>query len=319
MNILVGIDGGGTKTVFCAADQTGRLLGTEILLGCSYRQYSLATIQKRIKEGISACLGTVPVSEVSVIAFGVPCFGENEEKDREIEEMLRVSFPESQIVLVNDVEVAWFASSGGKPSIHVVAGTGSIAYGRNREGKYARSGGWPEFFGDEGSCHWLGRKTMELFSKQIDGRLPKSPLYDLMSDHLKLVRDEDFIFIADELIPYRDKVASLQIILAHAARDGDQYAVTAYHEAIEELVLLISSIQSSLKLDQSFSVFYSGGLFHAGELVLPHLRECVQRMGGSLQSPLLKPMYGGLILAYSALGFNDINSFIDQLTRQTEN
>ena len=72
-----------------------------------------------------------------------------------------------------------------KPGINIVAGTGSIAFGKSRENVSARSGGWSTFFGDEGSCYWLGRRTMELFTKQADGRVKEGELYHILKRRAK--------------------------------------------------------------------------------------------------------------------------------------
>ena len=68
--------------------------------------------------------------------------------------------------IVNDSVVGWAGSLGLSSGINLVAGTGSIAYGRNDAGEEARAGGWDERFSDEGSCYWLGMKSLELFQKK---------------------------------------------------------------------------------------------------------------------------------------------------------
>ena len=79
------------------------------------------------------------------------------------------------------------------------------------DGKTARCGGWNEFFGDEGSCYWVGRKGMELFSKEADGRIPKGPLYSIVKQELHLADDYCFIDeVVTKIAPYRDKVAAFQ-------------------------------------------------------------------------------------------------------------
>ena len=75
---------------------------------------------------------------------------------------------------MNDSVVGWAGSLGLSSGINLVAGTGSIAYGRNDAGEEARAGGWDERFSDEGSCYWLGMKSLELFSKESDGRAEKA-------------------------------------------------------------------------------------------------------------------------------------------------
>ena len=56
--------------------------------------------------------------------------------------------------------IALEAAFGSGPGVIVIAGTGSIAYGRNREGQTARAGGWGFAISDEGSGHWIGRTAV---------------------------------------------------------------------------------------------------------------------------------------------------------------
>ena len=56
--------------------------------------------------------------------------------------------------------IALQAAFGDGPGVIVIAGTGSIAYGRNREGQTARAGGWGFAISDEGSGHWIGRTAV---------------------------------------------------------------------------------------------------------------------------------------------------------------
>ncbi len=66
----------------------------------------------------------------------------------------------AQVIVVNDALIALEAGVPGMPGTVVIAGTGSIAYGRNAEGRGARAGGWGYVLGDEGSGYWLGRLAL---------------------------------------------------------------------------------------------------------------------------------------------------------------
>ena len=61
------------------------------------------------------------------------------------------------IEVVGDMLIALEAAFDSGPGVIVIAGTGSIAYGRNRQGTTVRAGGWGFAIGDEGSAHWIGR------------------------------------------------------------------------------------------------------------------------------------------------------------------
>src|SRR5205085_1278058 len=60
------------------------------------------------------------------------------------------------------------------PGIVIIAGTGSIVYGRNQRGEAARAGGWGHLIGDEGSGYWIGREALAAVMRAEDGRGPST-------------------------------------------------------------------------------------------------------------------------------------------------
>ena len=62
----------------------------------------------------------------------------------------------------------------------LVAGTGSVAYGRNAAGKTARAGGWGYLAGDEGSAYWIGREALAALALALDGRGPPTALLTML-------------------------------------------------------------------------------------------------------------------------------------------
>jgi glucosamine kinase len=79
-----------------------------------------------------------------------------------------VAWPNARIRVEPDYAAAWAGAFAGKPGIIVIAGTGSMAYGRNTEGHEARAGGWGPRFGDEGSAYWIGRNVLALLAREED-------------------------------------------------------------------------------------------------------------------------------------------------------
>jgi len=299
LQYYVGVDGGGTKTAICTAAGDTSALFSAITGSASWREYGIAPVVQNIKTVIDS----FPLEEngqIAGIAMGLPCYGESEEGDRELERAVREAFPGVALYLTNDVEVGWAGSLGLASGVNVVAGTGAIAFGKDERGKTARSGGWSEFFGDEGSCYWIGRKVMELFSKQSDGRMPQDILYTTVRSELGLQNDLGFIdLMHDNYIINRDKVASLQLLANRAALAGSPSAKSLYWDAADELILLVKAICDRLHFVQRpFLVSYSGGLFKAGELVLDRFAKGVAEAGGSLYDPQFEPMHGALLLAF---------------------
>ncbi len=300
MKVYLGVDGGGTKTLFHLADEQGNVLQSYKTIGISYRQYSMDAVIERLREGAEACLEAqgLCLSELSGVCIGYPCYGESEKQDKILGEKLAGLFSPSCVKVVNDVVIAWAGALNGKPGIHLVCGTGSIAYGGNELGQNMRCGGWLDFFSDEGSGYWLGRKTMQLFSQQADGRATKGRLYSILREGLQLRDDFDFIdLMAGEYIPYRDKVASLQMYLLEAAREGDLAAGEIYEKACGELLRLVQTLQIRLRLTEVFDVTYSGSLFCAEDLILRPFEKAVASIGGRLSSPEKDPVDGAVCLA----------------------
>lgn len=300
MKYFFGIDGGGTKTAYLLVDETGRKLAVERTAGCSYKEIGIENTVNLLRKGALQCIRSAGITsrQLTGTAVGLPCFGELKEEDILLEKAVRECFDFSPVRITNDVEVGWAGSLGLQPGINIVAGTGSIAYGKNAEGRSARSGGWSVFFGDEGSCHWLGRRTMELFSKQADRRVEKGPLYEIVMEEFKLQDAMDFIKYMDrDYIPDRSRVASLQRLLLQAADRGDRAALQLYREAAEELAMMVESIAKSLWNGEKIRVSYSGGLFHAKEYVLPVLEKRIAGINAGLAGPLFSPVQGAVLMA----------------------
>lgn len=301
MKYFLGIDGGGTKTAFLLTEETGRVLAEVQTEGCSYKELGIQKTADRITEGMQQCLAQAGISltELTAAAIGLPCYGEIRRQDAKVKKVLEQIFGQALLYITNDVEVGWAGSLGLKPGINVVAGTGSIAFGKNQQGETARSGGWSTFFGDEGSCYWLGRRTMELFSRQADGRVRKDKLYHIIRQEFALEEDMDFIEKMDEeYIKSRSKVASLQKLLLQAAKAGDTSARMLYKEAAAELELMVESIAKQLwKEEEQVTVSYSGGLFHAKEFLLPYMAFAGEAAARTMKLPEFSPVQGAVLLA----------------------
>ena len=150
----VGVDGGGTKTAIMTATKTGGEMGTELTSGCSHQMLGVDGATKMIADGVKSSLQKVgaQLTDCAGVCIGLPCYGEDARQDEAMRDSLQKALAPAPLHIVNDVEVGWAGSLECQPGIHIVAGTGTIAFAENESGQAARSGGWNEFFGDEGSC-----------------------------------------------------------------------------------------------------------------------------------------------------------------------
>ena len=299
LGYFIGIDGGGTKTALCAASVDDPAQHYSATSGTYWREIGIPEVAQKLKNSVNSLMEGKN-DQVDGIAMGLPCYGESAEGDRALGQAVRDIFAPIPIYLTNDVEVGWAGSLALEPGINVVAGTGSIAFGKDSNGKSVRCGGWSEYFGDEGSCYWMGKKVMELFSKQADGRMPKDELYTTIYREFDLQNDMSFIDIMyEKYIGDRKKVAMLQILAEKAAMAGSSGAKALYREAVNELLLLAAAVREKLDFtEKPWKVSYSGGLFRAGEFVLPQFTREIEKTGGKVTAPLFEPVDGAVLLAF---------------------
>lgn len=319
MEYYIGIDGGGSKTVLCIADENGYILGTVKEGSASYKQLGISGLIELLQQGISEVCGLAEGNSTKIAAccFGMPNYGESQISDKEILQLIGETFNEYPFYVVNDCEVGWAASLLLQPGINIVAGTGTIAYGRNKNGKTARCGGWSEWFSDEGSGRWLGLKCVQLFSKQADGRLEQGPLYHLVRESLGIKQDEDIIDLFEtEYIPYRDRVALLQPILLKAAREGDSSAINAYHEAVDELIEIAKGVKKQLFREETCLAACSGGIFKIHDLIKEPFMKKAEAEDMIPVNKELEPYVGAVLLAVEKhQGSTPEQNFLEAITK----
>lgn len=300
LKYYIGIDGGGTKTAVVIGKNDGIPLKTIKKTGCSHKVIGIDGVVKLITESIKEITQSIESSmdECAGCCIGLPCYGEAPEVDAEITEKLKKDLSPIPLYIVNDCVVGWAGSLECQEGVHLVAGTGAIAYARRNDGKEARSNGWSEFFSDEGSCYWVGKEAMSLFAKEADLRKPKGALYEIVSKELGLKNDTDFIDIVEQnYVPYRHKVASFQIFAANAALAGDAEAKKLYVKAAECLADSANAIIKQLGWEnKNVPVSYYGGLFKSSDLILKPLKECLDKINCTLIPPKRTAVEGALLL-----------------------
>lgn len=308
MKYYCGIDGGGTKTAVLLIDENGRECASVTVGGSSYIALGTEGAAELFENSIAACLKKAGVCREQLAGFvaGVPCLGEDKAADAAIEKEMARRYPDIPFYLCNDAEVGWAGSLALKPGINIVAGTGSIAFGKNSAGKSVRCGGWSTFYGDEGSCYWLGRKTIELFSKQMDGRLKRNRLYDIMMDEFCAGEPEDVINAAEACINDRSKVAGFQKYLLMAAKAGDASAAAAYLKAADELGQMAYAAARQLVLPgERLNVTLSGGLLYARAYIFERFLQWIDKFNGQFVQSEMFPVQGAALLAVQK--FSDLN------------
>lgn len=299
---FLGIDGGGTSTNFLIIDGTGRILSYVTKPTCHYLNTSLDTFANIMAEGIGEVCRKINISvlDLAYSFVGIPGYGEIE-KDMEIlDSIMEKTLQKDKYKCGNDSVAAWAGSLACEPGINIVAGTGAIGFGVDGKGKQARASGWGEFCGDEGSAYWLGQNLVNLFTKQADGRMEKSPLYYIVKEELNLKKDFEILdYLINKIGLKRDKVAQLGKLVYKAAEAGDENAKNLYVHGAYEHYLTISSIINRLDFKDKILISYSGGVFNAGDYILKPLKANLEKTYENIEliEPILSPLSGAALYA----------------------
>jgi glucosamine kinase len=163
----LGIDGGGSKTTCAVGDETSLL--ARVTAGPSNitrvgETRAREALQKVIREACAAA--NIAPQQVQRACVGVAGAG-REENAVAAHQIVAEMIP-GEIEVVGDMQIALAAAFGAEPGVIVIAGTGSIAYGRDAEGRTARAGGWGYAISDEGSAHWIGCAAVSSLLRVID-------------------------------------------------------------------------------------------------------------------------------------------------------
>jgi N-acetylglucosamine kinase-like BadF-type ATPase len=180
-----------------------------------------------------------------------------------------------RVIVVNDALIALAAGSRGEPGIVIIAGTGSIAYGRNARGATARAGGWGHMIGDEGSGYWIGREALAAVMRASDGRGPSTELTGEVLRHFDVTDLSRLPRIVYDREQPRMSVAALGPTVQQASDRGDAVATRILERATEELALAARSVAERLEMrGDRFTFYLAGGAFR----VVPSLARDLPRL-----------------------------------------
>ncbi|SEM14718.1 BadF-type ATPase [Pseudoxanthomonas sp. GM95] len=301
--LYLGVDGGGTKTRFALVDGAGTLLA-ESQLGTTYHpQVGLDGVRRILGDGITAVLDQLgrTRSDIAQAFFGLPAYGEDSRATAALQAIPAQVLGHDRYACDNDMVCGWAGSLACADGINIIAGTGSMGYGR-RGAAAARAGGWGEAFSDEGSAYWIATQGLNAFSRMSDGRLPRGPLHAILRAHFNLVDDLDICaHVYGEDVGTRGDLARLSVQVAQAANAGDAVAIGIFQRAGEELAQIAEALRVLLGFQpgETVPLSYSGGAFSAGALLMQPFQAALAKASTDfeLRTPIHAPHYGAALYA----------------------
>jgi N-acetylglucosamine kinase-like BadF-type ATPase len=295
--LFLGVDGGQSSTTALVGDESGRVVGVGRGGPCNH--VGKAEGREKFLRAVGGCLREAGFEGAGFEAACLGFSGGAADKDAYVRELIK----SKRYVITHDAFVALVGATAGEPGVITIAGTGSIAFGRNRDGKTARAGGWGYAFGDEGGGFDLVRQALRAALRYDEGWGPKTALRDALLSSAGATSANDLLhrFYTDEYP--RERVAAFSKLVDTSARGGDAVAREILLAAAQQLATMATAVRAQI-FDGTAScrISYLGGVFRS-EILLGRFRMLMELEDGNrVAEPVYGPAAGALIEAYRAAG-----------------
>ena len=266
-SLVLGIDGGGTKTVawlaVCGDDscESGVVLGRGSAGPSNQRAVGPVMALRNLETAIESAFADAGLPRVTVAAACLGLAGADRDSDRRvIEDWADFSRLAETVVVVNDAVPLLHVDQGDGWGVALIAGTGSLAWGRNAKGQTARSGGWGYLFSDEGSAFSIGRAVLSAVSRAVDGRSEQTCLVTDVTEHLELSSPQEIVTAVYSHEVPRAVVANMASLGFVAAARRDNVALEILKQASAELAAMAVVTARRLEMQSSLSLAMTGSV-----------------------------------------------------------
>lgn len=276
--LVLGVDGGGTKTRALIADARQRVLGEGVAGPSNPLRVGIGNAASAVREAIDAACAKAGVQRADIVAAEIGLAGVRRGDLRQRMREALSGLGIHSIEVVTDADIALFGATEGEPGLVIIAGTGSVCCGLNAQGKHFCAGGWGPLAGDEGSGSWIARRALQAMARANDGRGAQTILGDAACAYFNVATTDDLLIAIYAPGMTNDRIAGFGKRVIETAQGGDRVAREIVAEAGRELGIAATAVIRKLRMGRErFQVGYVGGVFAAGDLLLDSLREEIAR------------------------------------------
>ncbi len=267
---VAGLDGGGTKTDLLCLNAQGKEIAAHAFGPLNVNSGSAESIADTLT-AVVQYLNSLPGGANACAGLCVATAGlSNPQAEPLLHAALERAGFARPVIFRGDQEAALMGAVGNVGAV-LVAGTGSICFGKNAQAETARTGGFGHLVDDEGSGYAIGRDMIAALLRAHDGRGPQTVLSTWVLEALDLPDIGALIRFVYQ--PQRDKkeIAALSRLLTPGIEAGDKACIAIAERAIAELFLLCQPVIDKLGLQHSVLAF-SGGVLKNHAAVADGLR-----------------------------------------------
>lgn len=291
--MMIGIDGGGTKTEFVLFSERGKIKKRIKLSKSNPNDIGLQECYKVLTEGIDVLLECE--SEVNCIFAGI-AGGRTGDNAKKISDFLKNQYPSIKIKV--DTDAVNLISCGNKAmtGMALICGTGSVLFAREN-GVMHQIGGWGYLFDESGSAYDVGKDAIRAVLAEQDGLGEKTMLTELLWQKLqKNIWDS----LNEIYTKGKSYIASFAPVVFTAASHGDEVAKKIIQKNAEHLARLICTAINNYECGKE--VVVGGGMFeNCKDVLLPIIKQLVP-YNIQFVFPALPPVYGACVECCNMMG-----------------
>lgn len=292
---IAGIDGGGTHTRLELRDEHNALIRRETFGPFNLNSIGEAAFRSLLREVFAACEDMTQCRSICFGAAGIsnPLVGQI------IEEELSASGFRGKWRLCGDQEIA-LRGAMDTPGVAVIAGTGSICFGRNGKGETARSGGYGHLIDDGGSGYGLGRDVLSCAVRAVDGRGRSRGILNAVYSQLGGHTPGDIVSFVYSPETDKSAIAKFAQIALEQAALGDPEAQEILRRGAAELFALVQAVQQRLGLS-GCRIVLLGGLLSGENPYRQAVAEALTYLG-TVIPPAHDALWGAAQMAWELEG-----------------
>ncbi|MCP4178486.1 MAG: hypothetical protein GY756_12035 [bacterium] len=296
MSLIIGVDGGGTKSIYKVFDRDDNKAYE--FIGSSINFYSVGdakacTVFSDVMDEIEKLLH----KKCDSIYIGNAALGIGDELSDSHPFLQRIAEYTSNYKVVSDLYIG-LKGVGGSPAIFQISGTGSMGIAESETGELYTIGGWGPLLGDQGSGYYVGLMGIRAAIKAHDEIGDKTVLVDKLKTFFSIDKLDDVIGKVYNPPIEKNIIAGFAVDVIKSAEQGDAVSVEIVKDSVNYLVKYIIQLHNKLnKVDTCLGVY--GGCFQKSDYFYDLFKNSlnIQRKNISVKFPEYSPDQAALILA----------------------
>ena len=272
-SLVIGVDGGGTKTVawlgrVISANEYD-VLGRGAAGSSNVNAVGWDEATSNLKKSIISAWQNAGLEPSAVDIAVLALSGSGHEKVRK---SLVQWASENRIAgsteVIHDAEAVLWAGNSEGWGVALISGTGSVAFAKSQSSEeIGICGGWGFWFGDEGSAFWLGQSALRAVAHADDGRGPATSLTDAIAARLNAANARSFLRELSRGDQVRHNIAALADVVLETAETGDEVAQGIAQEGARHLALQVQAASEQSALADRFPLAFAGGVLCSSEMI----------------------------------------------------